>query len=158
MGSATREAIAAANAALAQQGTVDLATGEQLLSAALVVNGSHELRAALADDTAKDSDRVGIVRAIFGEYTKPAQAILEALCQSCPQQDRAAASRVLALLRTWDPFGDPRFHCDEVPFAPQRALALLQESAPKDLIVTCDAGENRLVSQEKQLVQVNVIF
>jgi F-type H+-transporting ATPase subunit delta len=82
MGSATREAIAAANAALAKQGTVDLATGEQLLSAALVVNGSHELRAALADDTAKDSDRIGIVRALFGKYTKPAQAILEALATS----------------------------------------------------------------------------
>jgi F-type H+-transporting ATPase subunit delta len=82
MGSATREAIAAGNAALAAQGTVDLATGEQLLSAALVVNGSHELRAALADDTAKDADRKGIVDAVFGKYTKPAQAILEALATS----------------------------------------------------------------------------
>ena len=79
MGSATREAIAAANATLAKQGTVDLATGEQLLAAALVVSGSHELRAALADDTAKDSDRTGIVDAVFGEYTKAAQAILESL-------------------------------------------------------------------------------
>jgi F-type H+-transporting ATPase subunit delta len=82
MGSATREAIAAANAALAAQGTVDLATGEQLLSAALVVNGSHELRAALADDTAKDADRKGIVDAVFGKYTKPAKAILEVLATS----------------------------------------------------------------------------
>jgi F-type H+-transporting ATPase subunit delta len=82
MGSATREAIAAANAALAKQGTVDLATGEQLLSAALVVNGSHELRAALADDTAKDADRKGIVDAVFGKYTKPARAILEVLATS----------------------------------------------------------------------------
>jgi F-type H+-transporting ATPase subunit delta len=82
MGSATREAIAAANAALAKQGTVDLATGEQLLAAALVVNGSHELRAALADDTAKDADRKGIVDAVFGKYTKPARAILEVLATS----------------------------------------------------------------------------
>jgi F-type H+-transporting ATPase subunit delta len=82
MGSATREAIAAANAALAKQGTVDLATGEQLLSAALVVNGSHELRAALADDTAQDSDRKGIVDAVFGQYTKPAKSILEVLATS----------------------------------------------------------------------------
>jgi F-type H+-transporting ATPase subunit delta len=82
MGSATREAIAAANAALAKQGTVDLATGEQLLAAALVVGGFHEFRAALADDTAKDSDRVGIIRSVFGKYTKPAQAILEALATS----------------------------------------------------------------------------
>jgi F-type H+-transporting ATPase subunit delta len=79
MGSATREAIAAANATLAQQGTVDLATGEQLLAAALVVSGSHELRAALADDTAKDSARKGIIDAVFGKYTKSAKAILESL-------------------------------------------------------------------------------
>jgi F-type H+-transporting ATPase subunit delta len=82
MGSATREAITAANAALAKQGTVDLATGEQLLAAALVVSGSHELRAALADDTAKDSDRKGIVDAVFGKYTKSARAVLESLATS----------------------------------------------------------------------------
>jgi F-type H+-transporting ATPase subunit delta len=82
MGSATREAIAAANAALAKQGTVDLATGEQLLAAALVVSGSHELRAALADDTAEQSNRRGIVDAVFGQYTKAAQAILESLSTS----------------------------------------------------------------------------
>jgi F-type H+-transporting ATPase subunit delta len=82
MGSATREAIAAANATLAKQSTVDLATGEQLLAAALVVSGSHELRAALADDTAKDSDRRGIVDAVFGKYTAAAKAILESLVTS----------------------------------------------------------------------------
>src|SRR5476651_863624 len=82
MGSATREAIAAANATLAKQSTVDLAAGEQLLAAALVVSGSHELRAALADDTAKDADRKGIVDAVFGEYTPAAKAILESLSTS----------------------------------------------------------------------------
>jgi F-type H+-transporting ATPase subunit delta len=82
MGSATREAIAAANATLAKQGTVDLATGEQLLAAALVVNGSHELRAALADDTAKDSDRKGVVDSVFAAYGKEARAILESLSTS----------------------------------------------------------------------------
>ena len=82
MGSATREAISAANAALAQHDAVDLATGEQLLSAALVVNGSHELRAALADDTAKDSDRRGLVDSVFGGYTKAAKAVLESLSTS----------------------------------------------------------------------------
>ena len=75
-------AIAAANATLARQSTVDLATGEQLLAAALVVSGSHELRAALADDTAKDSDRKGIVGAVFGQYTATARAILESLSTS----------------------------------------------------------------------------
>ena len=82
MGSATREAIAAANATLAKQGKVDLASGEQLLAAALVVSGSHELRAALADDTAKDSDRKSIIDAVFGKYTTSAKAILESLSTS----------------------------------------------------------------------------
>jgi F-type H+-transporting ATPase subunit delta len=82
MGSATREAIAAANAALAKQGTVDLATGEQLLSAALVVNGSHELRNALADDSAQDADRKKLSDAVFGEYTPAAKAVLDALATS----------------------------------------------------------------------------
>jgi len=79
MGSATREAITAANAALATQGTVDLATGEQLLAAALVVSGSHELRAALADGTAEIANRAGIVTRVFGSYTKAALAVLVAI-------------------------------------------------------------------------------
>jgi len=82
MGSATRDAITAANAVLGRQGTVDLATGEQLLAAALVVSGSHELRAALADDTAKDSDRKGIVESVFKAYTAPAKAVLDSLATS----------------------------------------------------------------------------
>jgi F-type H+-transporting ATPase subunit delta len=79
MGSATREAIIAANATLADQGTIDLATGEQLLAAALVVGGSHELRAALADGTAEAANRKGIVEALFGSYTTSAQAVLSTL-------------------------------------------------------------------------------
>jgi F-type H+-transporting ATPase subunit delta len=82
MGSATREAIAAANATLAKQGTVDLAAGEQLLAAALVVDGSHELRAALADDAAKDADRKALVDSVFGAYSKVAKAVLDTLATS----------------------------------------------------------------------------
>jgi F-type H+-transporting ATPase subunit delta len=82
MGSATREAIVAGTATLAKQATVDLATGEQLLAAALVAGGTHELRAALADDTTKDSDRKALVEAVFGAYTPSAKAVLETLATS----------------------------------------------------------------------------
>ncbi len=82
MGSATREAIAAANATLAKQSAVDLATGEQLLAAALVVDGSHELRAALADDSAKDGDRKKLVDAVFGAYKPAARAVLDTVATS----------------------------------------------------------------------------
>ena len=79
MGSATRESVSAAIAVLNAQSAVDLATGEQLLSAALTVESSPHLRAALADDAADPADRTSIVRALFGAYTKPAQLVLESL-------------------------------------------------------------------------------
>ncbi len=79
MGSATREALGAASAVLAGQGSVDFATGEQLLAAALVVDGSSALRAALADDTAPVASRRSIVSSVFGSYTPAAKAVLESL-------------------------------------------------------------------------------
>ena len=79
MGSATRESVGAAIAVLTAQSSVDLATGQQLLSASQTVEGSSHLRAALADDAAEADDRVSIVRALFGKYTKPAQAVLDSL-------------------------------------------------------------------------------
>lgn len=79
MGSATRESVSAAIAVLAAQPSIDLATGQQLLSASQAVEGAPHLRAALADDSAETADRVSIVRALFGKYSKPAQAVLEAL-------------------------------------------------------------------------------
>jgi F-type H+-transporting ATPase subunit delta len=79
MGSATREALSAATATLTAQGAIDFATGEHLLAAALVVDGSTPLRAALADDTAAIADRKAIVDAVFGAYTKAAKAVLESL-------------------------------------------------------------------------------
>ncbi|MEQ1735211.1 MAG: F0F1 ATP synthase subunit delta, partial [Rhodoglobus sp.] len=79
MGSATREALGAATAALNAQGAVDFATGEQLLAAALVVDGSSALRSALADDTAPLTNRASIVSAVFGAYSPAAKAVLEAL-------------------------------------------------------------------------------
>ena len=78
MGSATREALSAATATLSEQRTVDLATGEQLLAAALVVDGSAPLRSALSDDTAPVESRRSIVKSVFGSYTPAAQAVLEA--------------------------------------------------------------------------------
>jgi len=79
MGSATRESLGAAAAALAAQGVVDFATGEQLLSAALVVDGSAPLRAALTDDTAALADRHSVVAAVFHGYTSAARAVIESL-------------------------------------------------------------------------------
>jgi F-type H+-transporting ATPase subunit delta len=82
MGSATREATAKATAVLGTQAKADLATGEQLLAAALVIEQEARLRAALADDSATVADRVSIVDAVFGRYTAAAKAVLESLVAS----------------------------------------------------------------------------
>ncbi len=79
MGSATREALGTASASLSAQGAVDFATGEQLLAAALVIDGSSALRSALADDTAPLANRKSIVSSVFGSYTPAAKAVLESL-------------------------------------------------------------------------------
>jgi F-type H+-transporting ATPase subunit delta len=82
MGSATREAISAATAVLGKQTKVELATGEQLLDAALVIEREARLRAALADDSAEPAARRSIVAAVFGKYTAAAQAVLDSLVTS----------------------------------------------------------------------------
>lgn len=81
MGSATREALAGAVATLAAQSKVDLATGEQLLQAALVVGGSAPLRGALADSSAEAVDRRNVVDALFGAYTEAARAVLASIVE-----------------------------------------------------------------------------
>lgn len=82
MGSATRESVSAAIAVLGALPSVDLDTGEQLLAAALVVDGEARLRAALADDGADPADRISIVEAIFGAYTPSARTVLASLATS----------------------------------------------------------------------------
>jgi F-type H+-transporting ATPase subunit delta len=82
MGSATRESIGAAIAVLGSQPKVDLATGEQLLASALVIDGEARLRAALADDSADPANRKSIVAAVFGAYTSAARAVLDSLATS----------------------------------------------------------------------------
>ncbi len=82
MGSATRESVSAAVAVLTSQGSIDLATGEQLLAAALVVDENSHLRAALADSVADPKDRTSIVTAVFGKYTASAKAVLVSLATS----------------------------------------------------------------------------
>lgn len=76
MGSATREALATAVDALNAAGSVDLATGEQLLESSRIIAGSAQLRAALADKSEDGSDKKGIIGSLFGSFTPTAQSVL----------------------------------------------------------------------------------
>jgi F-type H+-transporting ATPase subunit delta len=79
VGSSTRESVGAATAVLSAHTSVDVATGEQLLAAALVIDANTHLRAALADEVADAKDRTAIVHKVFGGYTPTAQEILVSL-------------------------------------------------------------------------------
>lgn len=77
MGSATREALASARAALAaQSGKNGLATGEQLFRAARVIGDSAPLRAALADPSAAPADKTAVIDRVFSTLEAPARALL----------------------------------------------------------------------------------
>jgi F-type H+-transporting ATPase subunit delta len=77
MGSATRQALASARAALtAQGGTADLATGETLLAAARIVGSSSQLLTALSDNGAEADIKRALVKNVFGSAVTPSALAL----------------------------------------------------------------------------------
>ena len=42
-------------------------------------------------------------------------------------------------------FNAPEYHADDAPLLPQRVIGELMRNLPHDAIVTCDAGENRIL-------------
>lgn len=76
MGSASREAVAAAKLALSRESSVTLGTGEQLLSAGRDIAGSSQLRALLADPSVEDSEKSGLIGRIFSSLDAPAASLL----------------------------------------------------------------------------------
>ena len=82
MGSATRQAVAAAKAALAaRQGDATLALGEEMLSAGRVMGRSTPLRSALTDPSIEASEKSKIVSSVFSMVGADARALLTVLSQ-----------------------------------------------------------------------------
>ncbi len=83
MGSATREAIASAKAALAaRSGNATLAAAEALFSAGHVIGDSAQLQTALADTSADPKAKSTMVTAIFGGLDPDARDLLSELASS----------------------------------------------------------------------------
>lgn len=76
MGSASREALAAAKQQLAAAKGVTLATGEQLLTAGRAVESSAQLRAVLADPAIPAAEKAGLLGRIFGSLDATAASLL----------------------------------------------------------------------------------
>ncbi|WP_448003970.1 F0F1 ATP synthase subunit delta [Agromyces bauzanensis] len=66
MGSATREALAQARAALASLGSAALPVAEDLLAAGRVIGATSQLRTALTDNEADAAQKRALVEAVFG--------------------------------------------------------------------------------------------
>lgn len=80
MGSATREALAAARKALAAVDPKDgLAIGGQLFEAARVIGASAALRSALADPSAAAADKATVIEELFSSIGIPARNLLSAI-------------------------------------------------------------------------------
>jgi len=78
VGSATRQALVAASAALDAADGVDLPTAEQLLDASRSISGSAQLRAILADQSTDADTKKQAVRLVFGRALTPtAVSLLE---------------------------------------------------------------------------------
>lgn len=83
MGSATREAVAAAKAALAARpSAATLAVGEELFSAGRAVGGSAQLLGALTDPAAGAGEKSNLVNAVFEALGQDARDLLSGLAQS----------------------------------------------------------------------------
>ncbi len=66
MGSATREALAAARAELRSTGVADLATADELFSAGRIIGGSSQLISMLSDTSTDAAEKKAILAAVFG--------------------------------------------------------------------------------------------
>jgi acetolactate synthase-1/2/3 large subunit len=65
----------------------------------------------------------------------------------CPQtRPGAAPAKPASALRSEHGYFDaPEFESNEAPILPQRVIGALRRVLPDDAIVTCDAGENRIL-------------
>lgn len=74
--------------------------------------------------------------------------VMARLCQTCDSRSWPPAGKGRARAeqaRRDHPDGEEGLgQADDFPLAPQRIIALLEETIPEDTVVTCDAGENRL--------------
>lgn len=75
-----------------------------------------------------------------------AGTILDQLSHALPAGGReAGAARVAAIRKANGYFNTPDYESDKAPILPQRVIGALMRHLPDDSIVTCDAGENRIL-------------
>jgi acetolactate synthase-1/2/3 large subunit len=71
--------------------------------------------------------------------------MLDAVGSKPSGRHAAAAARAADLRRAHGYFNAPAYTADDAPLLPQRVIGEMMRTLPVEAIVTCDAGENRIL-------------
>jgi acetolactate synthase-1/2/3 large subunit len=82
---------------------------------------------------------------LVGDAAVVLDQLIEAVGSSATGRRQQAERRVAAHRERHGYFNDRAYFADDVPILPQRVIGELQRGLPEDAIVTCDAGENRIM-------------
>jgi acetolactate synthase I/II/III large subunit len=82
---------------------------------------------------------------LVGDAAVLLDQLIEAVGSSGTGRRQQAERRVAAHRERHGYFNDRAYFADDVPILPQRVIGELQRGLPEDAIVTCDAGENRIM-------------
>jgi len=82
---------------------------------------------------------------LIGDAAVVLGQLIEAVGSSGTGRRQQAERRVAAHRERHGYFNDRAYFADDVPILPQRVIGELQRGLPEDAIVTCDAGENRIM-------------
>jgi acetolactate synthase-1/2/3 large subunit len=81
---------------------------------------------------------------LIGEASVALDQLRDALGADADRRKNGAA-RVEAIREANGYFDGPAYESDKAPILPQRVIAELRRNLPPDAVVTCDAGENRIL-------------
>ena len=82
---------------------------------------------------------------LIGDAAVVLDQLIEAVGSSATGRRQQAERRVAAHRERHGYFNDRAYFADDVPILPQRVIGELARNLPEDAIVTCDAGENRIM-------------
>jgi acetolactate synthase I/II/III large subunit len=82
---------------------------------------------------------------LVGDAAIVLNQLLEEVRSRAGAHPREAARRVAAHRERHGYFNDRAYFADDQPILPQRVIGELMRGLPEDAIVTCDAGENRIL-------------
>jgi acetolactate synthase-1/2/3 large subunit len=82
---------------------------------------------------------------LVGDAAVVMRQLREALGGGSPGRQAEAKERVALLRRSHGYFDAPAYTSDAAPLLPQRVIGEMMRTLPPEAIVTCDAGENRIL-------------